>query len=316
MAVLGAGAFRFETVPDWPRLPAGMGLKEVAAVAVDREDRVFLFTRGDHPIMVFDRDGSFLSSWGEGIFSAPHGASSAADGSLWLVDEGDHTVRRCSVEGKVEREIGTPNAPAAFHSGAPFNRPTHAVVDPGTGELYVSDGYGNARVHRFDQDGRRLASWGGSGTDPGEFNLPHNLALDRDGRLYVADRENHRVQIFDRSGRVLDQWVNMHRACALWIEADGPRDHVYVSELGPTYPFNKEAPGLGPRISVYTTAGDCVARIGNGPAGEGDGDFITPHGLAMDSRGDLYVGETSWSTTGRYLDPPRELRSLQKLRRC
>jgi len=310
---LGSGQFRFEVVEDWAQLPAGWSFLEVAAVAVDRDDRVFVFSRGAHPVMVFAPDGTFLSSWGEGAFTGPHGATFGPDGALYLIDEGDHTVRRYSADGREELRIGVSGQPAAAYSGAPFNRPTDLAVHPDTGDLFISDGYGNSRIHCYAPDGEWRYSWGETGTDPGQFHLPHNLVIDRNGLIYVADRENHRVQIFDARGRQQGQWTNMHRACALWIERDGADERIYVSELGPTYPFSKAAPNLGPRISVYALDGTLLARLGDRAAGEEPGQFITPHGLAMDSRGDLYVGECSWSTTGRYLDPPRELRSLQKL---
>lgn len=311
-ATLGEGPFRFDVVDDWAQLPPGRTFREVAAVAVDRSDRVFVFSRGDHPVTMFSRDGAFLGSWGEGAFSGPHGACFAPDGTLYLVDEGDHTVRQYSPDGALMRMIAG-ERPAAYHSGLPFHRPTHCVVDPDSGDVYISDGYGNSRVHRYSAAGHLLSSWGSPGTAPGQFHVPHNIAMDRAGLIYVADRENHRVQIFDRDGRQRGQWVNMGRASALWIEHDGTADHVYVAEAAPLFPFSSNAPDLGPRISVYDTEGRCLARLGGDPAGEGPGQFIAPHGLAMDSHGDLYVGECSWSTTGRHLDPPRELRSLRKL---
>ncbi len=311
MVVLGSEAFAFEVQDDWAKLPTDFAFLEVAAVAVDRSDRVYVFNRGKHPMMVFERDGTLVSSWGEGRFTGPHGAVFGPDGALYLVDDLDHTVRRCTVEGTETRRLA-PGAARPF-SGVPFSRPTHIAIDPDSGEFFVSDGYGNARVHRYSASWNYLSSFGAPGTDPGQFHLPHNIVIDRSGRLYVADRENHRVQVFDRSGAFVTQWVNLHRACALWIERDGREEYVYVGELGSAMAFSKAAPNLGPRISVFKRDGTLITRLGSGPAGERPGEFITPHGLAMDSHGDLYVGECSWSTTGRYLDPPRELRSLQKL---
>lgn len=310
--ILGEGSFRFEVVDDWAQLPQGWTFREVAAVAVARDDRVFVFSRGDHPITIFSPDGGFLGSWGEGTFAGPHGANFAPDGTLYLVDEGDHTVRQYTTDGALLRTIAG-ERPSAYQSGMPFHRPTHCVADPASGDLYISDGYGNSRVHCYSAAGEPRFSWGSPGTDPGQFHVPHNIAMDRAGRIFVADRENHRVQIFDRQGRHAGQWVNMGRASALWIEQDGETDHVYVAEVGPLFPYSGRAPNLGPRISVYDTDGNCLARLGGEPAAEGPDRFITPHGLAMDSHGDLYVGECSWSTTGRHLDPPRELRSLRKL---
>ena len=114
--------------------------------------------------------------------------------------------------------LGVPGKPAPFMSGDPFHRCTHVALDPRTGEFYVSDGYCNARVHKYTPGGRLLFSWGESGTDPGQFNIVHNIATDREGWVYVADRENHRIQVFDPHGRFETQWVNMARPSGLYID--------------------------------------------------------------------------------------------------
>jgi DNA-binding beta-propeller fold protein YncE len=196
-------------------------------------------------------------------------------------------------------------------SGDPFNRCTHVAIDPRNGDFYVSDGYGNARVHKYTPNGKLLFSWGESGTDPGEFNIVHNIATDKDGWVYVADRENHRVQVFDPTGKFETQWVNMARPCGLYI--DQAAGLAYIGELGAAIGANAEGHKLGPRVSIYNTQGQLLARLGNEGEGETPGRFIAPHGICIDSRGDIYVGEVSWTHTGSRLNPPQELRSLQKL---
>jgi DNA-binding beta-propeller fold protein YncE len=166
-------------------------------------------------------------------------------------------------------------------------------------------------VHKYTPDGKLLFSWGDSGTDPGEFNIVHNIATDSAGWVYVADRENHRIQVFDPTGKFETQWVNMARPCGLYI--DQASDIAYVGELGVAIGSNAQANGVGPRISLYDTKGNVLARLGNKPEGEAPGQFIAPHGICIDSRGDIYLGEVSWTHTGSRLNPPRELRSLQKL---
>jgi hypothetical protein len=207
--------------------------------------------------------------------------------------------------------IGVPGKPAPPHSGQPFNRCTHVAVDPKTGDLYVSDGYSNSSVHKYSPDGKLLFSWGSPGTDPGEFNVPHNIVTDKDGYVYVADRENHRVQIFDANGRYETQWNNLHRPCALFASRD---NHVYIGELGWGMTVNKEVPNIGPRISVMTTGGDRVARIGHLGVGLEVGQFMAPHGIFVDSRENIYVGEVAW-TQMRVMrqEPSESVRSLQKL---
>ena len=197
---LGSGEFTYREERDWAKLPDGWSFDDVAAVAVDHRDQVYVFNRGEHPMIVFDRAGNFLRSWGEGVFNRPHGVSVAADGTLYCTDDGDHTMRHCTLDGKVLMTIGVPGKPAPYMSGEPFHRCTHTAQSP-QGDIYVSDGYGNARVHKYAPDGRLLFSWGEPGTDPVQFNIAHNICCDADGWVYVADRENHRVQVFNGDGK-------------------------------------------------------------------------------------------------------------------
>jgi DNA-binding beta-propeller fold protein YncE len=197
-------------------------------------------------------------------------------------------------------------------SGQPFNRPTKVARDPKTGDIYISDGYGNARVHKYTSDGKYLFSWGECGTDPGQFNLVHSVVLDRAGRVFVADRENHRIQIFDSQGKFLAIWNNVHRPCGLHIAGEG-EELVYVGELAPPFPFSQNYPNVGGRISIYDLKGNRLARLGDIRAGEEPHQFLAPHGLAVNSRGDIYIGEVSWTFRGKTLSPPRELPSFRKL---
>jgi hypothetical protein len=312
--IVGAGSFAYRVEENWGRLPDGWTFTDVAAVGVDGGDNVYVFNRGTHPMVVFDRAGNFLRSWGEGMFARPHGLHIAADGCFYCTDDGDHTVRKCSHDGKVLLTIGVPGKPAPYFSGEPFHRCTHTALSP-TGDIYVSDGYGNARVHKYDPRGRHLMSWGAPGTDPGQFNLVHNLVTDSEGWVYVADRENHRVQVFDGNGTYETQWNNLHRPCGLCrgSEAD---PLYYIGELGPMLDSNRRFPNLGPRLSIATSKGHMLARIGSPHAGLGAGQFVAPHGLAVDSRGDIYVGEvsyTAWSAVFPETPKPPRIRTLQKL---
>ena len=308
---LGTEPFAYEVVADWEKLPPGYSWREVAGVAVDSQDRVYVFNRGEHPMIVFDRQGNFITSWGEGVFTRPHGVTLGPDDTLYCVDDGDHTVRQCTLDGRVLLTIGVPGRPAPPHSGHPFNRCTDVAIDPRTGDLYISDGYGNSSVHKFSPDGRHLFSWGEPGTEPGQFNIVHNIATDRDGFVYVCDRENHRVQVFDSKGRFQDQWVNLHRPCAIYISPD---QYVYIGELGWGMSVNREVPNIGPRITVMNVAGRVLARLGKGYGLEA-GQFIAPHGICLDSRGDIYLGEVSWTSMSHYTTPPEGVRALQKLAR-
>jgi len=313
--VLGSGAHSYRVVENWAKLPDGWDLRDVAAVAVDRRDRVYVFNRGAHPVVVLDRDGNFITSWGEGVFKRAHGLHIGPDEHLYCTDDGDHTVRKCSLDGEVMLTIGIPEKPAPFMSGEPFHRCTHTALSP-EGEIYVSDGYGNACVHKYTPDGKRLMTWGEPGSDPGQFNIVHNIVTDEDGRVYVADRENHRVQVFDANGKYEAQWNNLHRPCALHC-CGGTLPNFIIGELGPGMPVNLAVPNLGPRLSIVDAEGRRIARLGGerGPGLEA-GKFLAPHGLALDSRGDIYVGEvgvTNWKTSFPNTPMPKIVRCLQKL---
>jgi DNA-binding beta-propeller fold protein YncE len=316
--ILGSGEHSYRVVQNWARLPDGWALTDVASVGVDSKDNLYAFNRGAHPMMVFDRDGNFLRSFGEGLFKRAHGLHIDADDNLYCTDDGDHTVRKCTPEGKVLLTIGLPGEPKPFMSGEPFNRCTHTALSP-SGEIYVSDGYGNARIHKYTPDGRLIMSWGEPGSDPGQFNIVHNIASDADGFVYVADRENHRVQVFDGKGRYQTQWNNLHRPCAL-CACGAKRTTFIIGELGPGLPVNLNVPNLGPRLTLVDSTGKRIARLGgeNGPGLE-TGKFLAPHGLAIDSRGDIYVGEvgvTNWSSSFPDTPMPPEVnvgRCLQKL---
>ncbi|MGA2955602.1 MAG: peptidyl-alpha-hydroxyglycine alpha-amidating lyase family protein [Thermodesulfobacteriota bacterium] len=309
---MGSGRFTYEAQAGWAKLPKGWSFLEVVDVAVDAQDRVYVFTRGEHPLLIFDREGNLLASWGEGLFKRPHGITMGPKETLYLIDDGGHAVYQFTLGGKLLMTLGTPGKGAGFMSGQPFNQPTKVARDPKTGELYISDGYGNARVHKYTSDGKYLFSWGECGTDPGQFNLVHSVVLDRAGRVFVADRENHRIQIFDSQGKFLAIWNNVHRPCGLHIAGEG-EELVYVGELAPPFPFSQNYPNVGGRISIYDLKGNRLARLGDIRAGEEPHQFLAPHGLAVNSRGDIYIGEVSWTFRGKTLSPPRELPSFRKL---
>ncbi len=313
----GAGEYTYRAVEGWAKWPEDWNLHDVAAVGVDGNDNVYAFHRGDHPMVVFDRNGNVLRTWGEGVFKRAHGIHMAPDDTIYLTDDDDHCVRRCTHDGKVLLTIGIPGKPAPFMSGEPFRKCTHTALSP-KGEIYVSDGYGNARVHKYTPDGKHILSWGSPGAGPGEFNLPHNIACDADGWVYVADRENHRVQVFDGNGKFETEWHGLHRPSGMYMPP-GKCPICYIGEIGPYYEFSRGAPNLGPRVTILSNDGKVIARITREPsAGTGPGQFISPHGLAVDSRGDLYVGEvcyTAWPSLFPNVPKPRRIRSLQKYER-
>jgi DNA-binding beta-propeller fold protein YncE len=313
--VLGSGQFTYQAQDSWGKLPDGWEFGDVAAVGVDRWDRIYAFNRGAHPMVVFDRDGNFLRAWGQDIFARAHGVHMGPDDTIYCTDDGDHTMRKCTLDGKVLLTIGIPGQAAPYMSGEPFNRCTHTALSP-QGDIYISDGYGNSRVHKYSPDGRLLLSWGSPGTDRGQFNIAHNIVCDDDGWVYVADRENRRVQVFDGNGRYETQWNNLHRPSGLFMTG-GKCPLCYIAELGPHLDVNRDLPNIGPRISVLDREGTLVGRVqADPPRGTAPGQFISPHGIAADSHGDLYIGEvayTSWSRSFPKVPKPSRIRCLQKL---
>jgi len=313
-AIVGEGKFRYEVSGEnWGNLPEGWVYKEATAVAVDSKDQVYVFNRGTSPMIVFDRDGNIVRTWGEGVFKSAHGIAMAPDDTMFCVDNGDSTVRKFTAEGKLLMTLGEADQPAPRMSGKPFSVPADVGIDGRTGEFYVADGYSNARVHKYTPDGDYLFSWGESGTGEGQFNIVHNIAVGDEGWVYVADRENHRIQVFSPDGKFETQWGNLSRTAAIRIDNGTGEELVYVGEYFAGIRTNDIGTDLGPRVTIMNTRGEILARIGRYSYGDHAGRFYSPHGLAVDSRGDVYVAEVSWSDFGKTMDPPREVRSMQKL---
>lgn len=277
------GPQTYELDRGWGKLPQGYEFHQVAGVAVDRNDNVYVFNRSSHQLMVFDRDGNFLRAWDQ-KFSNPHGIRIGPDGNIYLVDRDAHVVHKYSPDQKLLLTLGTRNQPSdtgytaqervVKRAAGPFNLPTNVAVNR-RGEIFVSDGYGNARVHKYNSTGTLLASWGLPGSaNPGDFNLPHGIGIDNDGRVLVCDRENHRVQLFDQEGEFLTMWTGFRQPCDLTIGPDGT---VYVAELQH-------------RVSILDKNGKVLARWGGEKSHE-PGQFVAPHCVAVDSRGSVYVGE-------------------------
>lgn len=236
------------------------------------------------------------------------------DESIWLVDDAGHAIYKYSTDGKLQMTLGTPGQGAPPQSGKPFNQPTHLAFDPRTGDLYITDGYGNSCVHKFDPAGRHLFSWGTGGSEPGRFNIPHCVMTDPAGTVFVADRENHRIQRFDPEGQYLGQWTNLYRPNCL-VRDPRHEQYFFVAQGVTGLTINAGVPYIGNQVAILSPQGDRIGHIGESTGGERPGQFLAAHGLALDSRGDLYVAEVTFSVRGRHETPQRELRSLQKFMR-
>ncbi len=288
---LGSGSLTFEVVAGWPKLPDDFVLGDCFGGVVDSKDRVYLSTRGPHPVVVLDREGNLLDTWGEGLLKMPHGIAVAPDDSIYCTDLEDGVVRKLTREGELLQTIG---GESGRFSGTPFNRPSHLAVSPASGDLFVTDGYGNSVVHRYSPEGKLKYSWGEAGTGPGQFVVPHNVVIDKDENIYVADRENHRVQVFTANGEHLATWPGIWRAAGLAMDAE---ENVIVAEM-PPHVYILDAPGVGHAISIYTKGGELLTRFGDASPGEEPGKFTAPHALTIDSRGDIYVCEMPASNMG------------------
>jgi DNA-binding beta-propeller fold protein YncE len=321
--LLGAAPFSFEPIFSWEQLPAGWSFLEAVGVATDSADRVFVFNRGEHPVIVFDRAGNFVQAWGEGQFVRPHGIWIGHDDAVYLTDDLDHTVRKYTPDGELVWKLGASGAGSdtgvhhrdyrtIARGGPPFNQPTNLAI-AGNGSLYVSDGYGNARVHKYTANGEWLCSWGAPGGGDGQFNLPHGIAIDSAGRVLVADRENSRIQIFSPDGKYISQWTDVVRPCEVFVDPD---DNVFVAELGcraGLFPWMQaDLSKPGGRISVFSRDGVLLSRFGGGERPGTPGDFFAPHDLWLDSHGDLYVAEVVWSAGGDRGLAPAGCLTLQK----
>ena len=241
---IGEGAFTYEIQLQWAKLPDSWILKDVADVAVDdANDRVYVFQRWKHPMLVFDREGNFIETWGSEIFTRAHGVTLGPDGHLYCVDDYGHNVRKCTVAGEVLQTWGTPDRSSGHFSGKPFNGPTKVAFDPKTNGFYVSDGYGNARVHKYSAEGDYLFSWGEPGQGPGQFNLVHSVNTDREGRVYVASREGTRLQVFDDEGNYLTEWRGPHKPNGVTISKNEPQ-LCYIGEAFAAFPANKGSAGF------------------------------------------------------------------------
>jgi len=282
--IYGAGKYKYELVDEWAKYPEGWSFVDVPSISIDSQDNVYVISRGDHPVMAFNREGSLLTSWGEELFNRPHGSCVGHDGFIYCTDEVHHVVYKFTLEGRLIMTLGNKDKPSDTgyvrkstvleslptieRGGPPFNRPTSVALSS-SGEIYVSDGYGNARVHKFAYDGTLLFSWGEPGDGPGQFRIPHCIWVDKQDRGWVTDRENNRIQIFDTQGKFIDQITDLIRPNNFCIDSQGV---VYVAELPR-------------RVSIFTPDGSLLARWSC------EGEFSACHAIAVDSRGDIYIGD-------------------------
>lgn len=283
--------------PSWPQRPPGVFWKDMCGIAVDPQDNVWIYTRTNPSVQVYAPDGRYLFGWPKSHpKSVPHGLKLDRAGNVWLADVGLHVVRQHAPDGRVLLTLGTEGEPG--EDARHFNKPTDLAIAP-NGDIFVTDGYGNNRVVHFDKRGRFVKAWGRLGSAPGEFSIPHAIDCDSKGRLYVADRNNVRVQVFNQRGRLLDVWQNVMVPWGVWIS---PRDEIWVCGSSPMVwgadPKYPTAPlGCPPKDQLFIkfNAAGRVLQLWTLPKGadgaEQPGDVNWLHALALDSKGNVYVGD-------------------------
>lgn len=287
--LVGQGDYKFEYYPDWAVLPNNEKLGTVSAVATDSNNNVYVFQRKDPPVLVFDETGTFLNSWGNGVFVSPHGLY-IEDDIVYITDREGQVALRFTLDGKPLQIIGEHGVasdtgceiPGELLSKAaePFNLPTEMVPHP-NGDYYISDGYGNARIHRFTSNGELVKSWGKPGkVEPFEFHLPHSLIVGQDGNIYLCDRENSRIQIFSPEGDHLGMWTDMQRPLDISCDSDGL---FYISE--------RPEDDKPPQFSILSKTGEVLSRWSCRSA----------HGSWVDSKGDIYLGLTAEKSVDKYV---------------
>jgi DNA-binding beta-propeller fold protein YncE len=262
----------YKVVAGWPELPDNIKLGQVTAVATDASDQVYIFHRGKNPIVVFDKKGKFVRSWADGLVKTAHGLRLDRDGNVWITDIGSHLVMKFDPRGKLLLTLGKKDE--SGDTPDRFTKPADVAVAPG-GEFYVADGYGNSRVVKFSKEGKYQKEWGKKGAREGEFNLPHVICLDTKGRVFVGDRENNRIQVFDPDGKFIAQWKDSGAPFGLFLNDE----RMLVAD------------GRANEINVLNLQGKVLGRWGE--KGSAAGQFNLPHWICVDSQGAVYVAEVT-----------------------
>jgi len=269
----------YTPVPESFKLPAGANFGAVSGVAINSKGHIFVLSRGPQPVMEFDADGNYIRAFGEGLFDRPHGLRIDAEDNIWATDGGSHIVLKFSPQGRVLMVLGVRGSPGEWHAYGHlrlFTEPNDVAIGP-TGDIFVTQGHGkgDSRVLKFDKDGNHINSWGKKGTAPGEFDVPHSIAIDTDGLVYVADRGNQRLQIFDADGKFIKEWVYFGTPCGLYIGRDR---YIYLAN------------GHAGQIMKLDRAGAILGMTGK--QGKALGQFGEAHFIALSPKAEIYVADT------------------------
>lgn len=265
----------YEPVVGWAKLPDGWNFGMTTGVAVDSDDSVWVYHRGPHGILHFAKDGKLLGHIDVDFVVSAHGIGLANDGNIWITDVAGHMVFKISRDGKLQFVLGNAGGvPGGNDDKFAFNRPAGVFTTP-SGRTYVADGYANTRVVSYDEDGDYITHWGKPGTRAGEFNLVHDVTVGPDGTVYVADRANDRVQVFDADGKSLAMWEGYGQPWGVAYDAN--EDCVWVAD------------GVNNRVVKFSPKGKPLGHFGEFGKAPGRLDFA--HHIAVDSDGAIYVAE-------------------------
>jgi WD40 repeat protein len=291
--------------PSWPQKPDSFIWGALSGVVVDAQDQVYIFNRSEPTVQIYDAEGTLVRSWSTGNPKGTHHIKLDPDGNVWVADFRDHVVQKYSPDGKCLLTLGE-----AGQSGCDeghFNGPTDMAFSPG-GDVFISDGYGNRRVVHFDKDGRFVKAWGEEGTEPGQFALPHGVAIDSLNRIYVADRNNARTQVFDTDGKLQAVWDDYLMP---WGYAVTKNDEIWT--CGSTQVRQPDddgwviTPPLGQLLVKFNTQGKALLRAPlTMPSADGSkpGDIDWVHCIAVDSKGRIYLGDIEGKRVQRFLLRP------------
>jgi len=268
-------------VPEAFKLPAGMNFGSVSGVAIDSKGHVFLLHRGPGPLMEFDADGNFIRALGDGLFDRPHGLRIDADDNIWTTDVAGHVVYKFNPAGRILMVLGVRGRPGEWHDFGHlrlFNEPNEAVVGP-TGDVFVLQGHGKGEslVLKFDRDGNFIKTWGKKGRGPGEFDLPHSLVFDAQGLLYIADRNNARIQVFDANGAFVRESKHPGTPCGLFMTPD---QTIWLAH------------GHTGQIMTLDLKGNVLGTMAGAGQGKTPGKYGEAHYIAVSARGEIYVADT------------------------
>jgi len=297
-AVIPVNKIHYQLVKNWPQLPQGFVLGDVTGIGIDTSQHIFAFHRGytewplisslpdtfitSKTILELDRKtGRIINSWGAGIFIMPHGLTVDRNNNIWVTDVVLNQVFKFTHDGVLQMKLGVSRV--AGNDSIHFNLPTDVAVT-NDGSFYVSDGYGNSRVVKFSAAGKYLFEWGTKGNGPGEFNIPHAISLDKNENVYVADRENSRVQAFDSTGKFLKEYKDKSFGYLYAVNYDTTTEQLLAVDYITSFGKPK-----GSDVIIFDAGGKIQNRFGR--TGLYDGPLCRYHDLAVDKNGNIYAGD-------------------------